>query len=48
MNTVTKENKSVLLGTATTGWTVWGLNPGGGGIFHTCPDQLCPTQPPTQ
>jgi len=30
MNTVEKRNKSVLLGT--TGWTVWGLNPGGVGF----------------
>jgi hypothetical protein len=22
------------------GWTVWGSNPGGGEIFHTCPDRL--------
>jgi hypothetical protein len=23
-----------------TRWTVWGLNPGGGASFHTCPDWL--------
>jgi len=27
------------------GWTVRGLNPGGDGIFHTCPDQ--PWGPPS-
>jgi len=27
-----------------TGWTVRGSNPGGGEIFHTCPDQ--PWGPP--
>jgi len=27
------------------GWTVWGLSPGGGEIFRTCPDQ--PSGPPS-
>jgi len=27
-----------IVGIATTGWMVWGLNPGGGEIFRTCPD----------
>jgi len=28
-----------------TGWTVWGSNPGGGKIFPTCPDP--PQGPPS-
>jgi hypothetical protein len=32
----------------TTGWTVWGLNPGGGKIFHPSRPALGPTQPPVQ
>jgi len=27
------------------GWTVWGMNPSGDEIFHTCPDQ--PWGPPS-